>query len=134
MMLRLATHAAGRRAVAVLLVAGVRVATFAAPARTLRAFHSCCCGENPDYAPAPDRRRVDALRALARSIDAAARLMSGTCLDSALASCMAAKLLRTPVSLRIGVDQLRPDLRAHAWVECAGSVLVGSAAPAVLNR
>ena len=133
MMLRLATHAAGRRALAVLLVAGVKVAMHGAPARTLRAFHSCCSG-NPDCAPVADPRRVDALRALARSIDAASRLMSGTCLDSALASCIAARLLRTPVSLRIGVDQLRPDLRAHAWVEYAGTVLAGSAALAVFDR
>jgi hypothetical protein len=133
MMSRLASHRAGRRVLAVLLLGAVKVAIRIAPARTLRVFHSCC-NENPACAPAPDPRRVGALRALAQSIDGASRLMSGSCLESALASCMAARLLGTPVSLRIGVDQVRPDMRAHAWVECAGTVLVGGAPVAAFDR
>ena len=133
MILRLASHRVGRRVAAVLLVAAVRIAMRAAPARTLRTFHQLCASSSGCATPA-DPRRADALRQLASSIDVAARLMSGTCLDSALASCLGARLLGMPVRLRIGVDQLRPDLRAHAWVECAGTVLVGGASPAAFDR
>ena len=132
MILRLASHRVGRRGAAVLLVAAVRIALRAAPARTLRTFHQLCASSI--CATPADPRRADALRQLASSIDVAARLMSGTCLDSALASCLGARLLKMPVRLRIGVDQLRPDLRAHAWVECAGTVLVGGASQAAFDR
>jgi hypothetical protein len=132
MIVRLASHRVGRRAFAVLLVAGLKIALRLAPARTLRVIHQSC-GTTPDALPA-DTRRVDAWRRLASSIANASRLMSGTCLHSALASCVGARLLGTPVRLRLGVDQLRPELRAHAWVECAGTVMVGGPAPAAFDH
>lgn len=132
MMLSVASHRAGRRALAVVLLVAVKVGLRAAPARTLRAFHQSCNASSASAIPS-DPRRVETLRQLAASIDGAARLMSGTCLDSALASCLGARLLRMPVRLRIGVDQLRP-LRAHAWVECAGTVLVGGASSVAFDR
>ena len=133
MILRVAAHQAGRRVVAVVLVAMVKVALRVAPARTLRAFHRSCSEPSVAAIP-PDHLRVVTLRQLVASIDIASRLMSGTCLDSALASCLGARLLRMPVRLRLGVDQLRPDLRAHAWVECAGTVLAGGASPLAFDR
>ena len=141
MILRAASHRAGRRVVAVVLVAIVKVALRVAPARTLRAVHRSC--SEPSVAAIPtDHLRVATLRQLVASIDIASRLMSGpfdpvqggTCLHSALASCLGARLLRMPVRLRLGVDQLRPDLRAHAWVECAGTVLAGNASPLAFDR
>ena len=131
-MLHVASHRASRRVVAVVLVAVVKIALRAAPARTLRMFHQLCGSSSPSAFSA-DPRRADALRELASTIDIAARLMSGTCLDSALASCLAARLLRMPVRLRVGVDELRP-LRAHAWVECADTVLVGAASSVAFDR
>ena len=133
MMARIASHRAGRRILAVLLVAGVKLALRAAPARTLRAIHRSC-REPSDCAPPDDRGRVEVLRRLVSSIAGASRLMSGTCLDSALASCVAARLLRAHVSLGIGVDRLRPELRAHAWVECGGTVLAGGPALVAFDR
>ena len=141
MIVRLASHRVGRRAIAVLLVAGVRLALHTAPARTLRTLHQSCNG-SPRRANRLYPRRVDTLRQLAESIDRGARMMSGpfdfaqggTCLVSALASCVAARLLRTPVRLRLGVHQVRPDLRAHAWVECAGAVLASGASSLAFDR
>lgn len=141
MIVRLASHRVGRRAIAVLLVAAVRFALRTAPARTLRTLHQSSNG-SPSRGNRPNRRRVDTLRQLAESIDATARMMSGppdfaqggTCLVSALASCLAARLLGMPVRLRLGVDQVRPDLRAHAWVECAGTVLAGAASSLAFDR
>lgn len=132
-MLSVASHRAGRRVVAVLLLTAVKIALRVAPGRTLRALHQSCNASAASAFP-PDACHVETLRQLARSVDAAARMMSGTCLESALASCLGARLLGMPVRLRLGVDQLRPNLRAHAWVECGGTVLVGGISPVVFDR
>ena len=131
-MFRLACHRAARRVLAVILLVTAKLAMRYAPARTLRAL-------NPASSPASDARdpdpvHLDTFRRLASTIDGASRLISGTCLDSAVASCVAARLFRVPVRLCIGVDQVRPGLRAHAWVECAGLVLVGGAPVAPFDR
>jgi hypothetical protein len=133
MMVWLSAHRAGRGGVAVLLLSTVKIALRVAPARTLRGFHQRC-NASAASAAQPDPRRTETLRQLARSIDGAARMMSGTCLESALASCLGARLLGMPVRLRLGVDQLRPHLRAHAWVECGGTVLVGGGSSVVFDR
>jgi Transglutaminase-like superfamily len=132
-MLSVASHRAGRRVVAVLLLAAVKIALRVAPARALCALHQSCNASAASAFP-PDARHIETLRQLARSIDAAARMISGTCLESALASCLGARLLGMPVRLRLGVDQLRPNLRAHAWVECGGTVLVGGVSSVVFDR
>jgi hypothetical protein len=132
-MLRMASHRATRCVLAVVLLGVTKIVMRCGPARTLRAFHRSV-SPTTDDAPDPDSLRVHALRRLASSIDGASRLMSGTCLETAVASCVAARLLRVPVRLRIGVDEVRPGLRAHSWVECAGMVLVGGTPMAPLDR
>ncbi len=131
-MLRLASHRAARRVLAVMFLVTAKLAVRFAPARTLRAL-------SPSFSPASDGRHpdpihLDTFRRLGSTIDGASRLMAGTCLDTAVASCLAARLFRVPVRLRIGVDHIPPDLRAHAWVECEGVVLVGGTPVPAFDR
>ena len=111
-----------------LLVAGIRLGLAALPFSTvLRWIERFARG---GMAPSPSGSHADAARRLAWSIEIACRYVpwANTCLVKALA--MQALLARRgwPAELRLGACRDGDSrLRAHAWVESNGSVVIGGA-------
>lgn len=104
------------------LVAGIRVALATIPTRTLlrgveRIVHR--------YAPR-GRRRVGADR-IGRGVERAGRhIPAATCLTQALAGRVLLALHGYPSELRVGVARdPGGTVRAHAWVECEGRIVIG---------
>jgi Transglutaminase-like superfamily len=66
---------------------------------------------------------------LARAIGGvgARQPVRATCLEQALALVGLLSLTGVPARLVIGVSRPDPTLRAHAWVECDGRIVLGSA-------
>jgi hypothetical protein len=56
----------------------------------------------------------------------ARRPLSSTCLEQGVALVMLLTARRIPSRLVIGVGRPDPDLRAHAWVEHEGRVVLGA--------
>ena len=52
---------------------------------------------------------------------------SATCLEQGVALVMLLTIARIPAHLVVGVSRQEPTLRAHAWVECDGVVVLGGA-------
>jgi hypothetical protein len=61
-----------------------------------------------------------------RSIVGAGDRLHASCLERGLALVMILAMVRTPARLVIGVARPDPALRAHAWVECGGRVILGA--------
>jgi Transglutaminase-like superfamily len=80
--------------------------------------------ENP-RAPLPDARIRDLSRAVI--VLGARPPLSATCLEQSLALVMLLSIARIPAHLLVGVARLGSNLRAHAWVECCGDVVLGGA-------
>ena len=59
------------------------------------------------------------------AIDVATRYVGGTCLNRALAAQVLFGRLGLQTSLRIGAKTESGELKAHAWVESNGIVLLG---------
>ena len=80
--------------------------------------------ENP-RAPLPDARIRDLSRAVI--VLGARTPLSATCLEQSLALVMLLSMARIPAHLLVGVARFGSNLRAHAWVECCGDVVLGGA-------
>jgi hypothetical protein len=52
---------------------------------------------------------------------------SATCLEQGIALVTLLAMLRIPAHLVVGVSREESTLRAHAWVECGGVVVLGGA-------
>jgi hypothetical protein len=52
---------------------------------------------------------------------------SATCLEQSIALVLLLSVARIPAQLVVGVSRADPILRAHAWVECGGAVVLGAA-------
>ena len=73
-----------------------------------------------------DRRSIESV---GRAVKIASRYMPATCLTQALTTMVILKRLGHPALLRIGVSKgVEGKLRAHAWVESQGSVVIGELA------
>ena len=79
----------------------------------------------------PDPRPVNPtrLRDLCWAVTAiAARpAFSATCLEQGIALIILLTFARIPANLVVGVSRAESTLRAHAWVECGGVVILGGA-------
>jgi len=88
--------------------------------------------EPPEPRPVenPRAQLADArIRDLSRAVIAvgARSPLSATCLELSLALVMLLALARIPAHLLVGVARLESSVRAHAWVECGGRVILGGA-------
>ena len=64
---------------------------------------------------------------ICRAVDVAARFVPGaTCLVKAQAGSAMLNRFGYAAEIKIGVAKQSSDLKAHAWVECEGRVVVGS--------
>ncbi len=80
----------------------------------------------------PFRREGDEITAITRSIVRANRLLGwrDDCLPQALTACLLMKRQGLAANLRIGVKNGSDgQLRAHAWVEHNGQIVVGGTGP-----
>jgi hypothetical protein len=64
---------------------------------------------------------------LAAAVGAAGNLARATCLEQGIALCLLLAAARVPARLVIGVNRSGDVLGAHAWVECAGAIVLGGA-------
>jgi hypothetical protein len=82
-----------------------------------------------DPRPVDDPRHEDLarIRDLCWAITAiAARTpFSATCLEQGIALVMLLTMARIPAHIVVGVARAESALRAHAWVECGGVVVLG---------
>jgi len=73
------------------------------------------------------RERSDATDRLVWGVNAAGQLIRATCLERSLALTMLLAAARVPARLVVGVDRAGRNLRAHAWVESRGRIVLGAA-------
>ena len=113
-----------------------RVLGWAAVTASL-AMARCCLWLAPGplvrWAARRGDRRLDGscADAMARAVGGVGTRLRASCLEQAVALVIILAALRQPGRLMIGVASAVPDLRAHAWVECGGRIVLGAAqAPA----
>ena len=73
------------------------------------------------------RERSDAIDRLVWGVNAAGQLIHATCLERSMALTMLLAAARVPARLVVGVDRAGRNLRAHAWVESRGRIVLGAA-------
>lgn len=76
-------------------------------------------------APSRDARSLALSRAIAGI--GRRRPLRATCLEQGVALVMLLSVYRVPSRLVVGVARPGAALRAHAWVECDGRILLGAA-------
>jgi hypothetical protein len=78
------------------------------------------------------RSAAPSLPRAAKRIAQAARLCGGasTCLSEAIAGRFLMARIGYPAELRIGVRKAEGKFEAHAWLECAGDLVIGNPSPA----
>jgi hypothetical protein len=76
-----------------------------------------------------DQSHVETIRDLSAALSAIGRRapFSATCLEQGVALVMLLSLARIPAHLVVGVSRSDATLRAHAWVECGGAMVLGGA-------
>lgn len=85
---------------------------------------------DPRPVESPRARLADArIRDLSRAVIAVAARppWSATCLEQSLALVMLLSIARIPAHVVVGVARVESTVRAHAWVECCGDVVLGGA-------
>jgi transglutaminase superfamily protein len=80
---------------------------------------------NRDPRPVNDRWIRDLSRAVA-FIGAHPRI-AASCLEQGIALALLLAAAGIPAQLVVGVSRAEPTIRAHAWVECGGAVVLGAA-------
>jgi hypothetical protein len=65
--------------------------------------------------------------AMARAVAGVGTRLRASCLEQAVALVIILAALRQSGRLMIGVASAVPQLRAHAWVECGGRIVLGAA-------
>jgi hypothetical protein len=92
-------------------------------------FQTLCRMVAKRQGPTGDLRKSDqdSIKRVARAVMIASRYVpSSTCLTQALAAMVLLGKIGQPASLRIGVSKGEEgNLRAHAWVESRGSIVIG---------
>ena len=76
---------------------------------------------------APGVDRSDPTDRLVWGVNAAGHVIRATCLERSMALTMLLAAARVPARLVVGVDPAGRNLRAHAWVESRGRVVLGAA-------
>lgn len=72
------------------------------------------------------RRVAPSSEEICRAVDVTARFVPGaTCLVKAQAACAMLNRFGYAAKIKIGVAKESFDLKAHAWVECDGRVVLG---------
>jgi hypothetical protein len=77
----------------------------------------------------PSARSTPRVDSIARAVaGAAARLpLQASCLEQGIALVLLLAIARHPARLVVGVSREESSIRAHAWVESEGRVILGSA-------
>jgi hypothetical protein len=79
------------------------------------------------YFSPPSNRTGASREEICHSVEIAARFVPGaTCLAKAHVGCTLLNRFGYPAQIKIGVLKDSSNLRAHAWVECDGRVVIGA--------
>jgi hypothetical protein len=105
-----------------ILIAGVRIALWILPFRTIHRWTVNTASRARKRAPLC-RRPIPVLTTIVQVV--ARRVPDASCLTQALATQILLAQAGHPSALRIGVQRDAGKFKAHAWVECGGRIVIG---------
>jgi Transglutaminase-like superfamily len=99
------------------------------PPRGPRSVENPCDPRPAEYPRDPRSVEHALIRDLSTAVIAAGVRppLSATCLEQSLALVILLSAARQPARLIVGVSRAESTVRAHAWVECRGDVVLGGA-------